>query len=157
MDPDGDRTEPRLIVPCPDDGPLAVHATARVLWGTAGGGLVWWVLAAAGLPHALALGGLTAVLVAVAGFAGTAATALCTVLVLGGVDLPMRLAAPVVVLVAAAATVGPARLLGRRAGVLPVHVLCVVAVVGVALAGPAGAFLAPTGVAVARLAGRSGR
>src|SRR6185369_454804 len=92
--------EPELIVRRAADGALAAHATTRVLWGTAGGGLVWWVFAAAGLPHALALAVVTTVLIAVAGLGGAAAAALCTALVVQDVDDPMRLAAAGVVVVA---------------------------------------------------------
>src|SRR5689334_4996442 len=97
----------RLIVPRPGDGPLAAHGAARMLWGCAAGGFVWWVYGAAELPHALALAGLTVALVATAGLAGTAIAAIAATLILHGLDSPMRAAAAGAVIVASLGTGGP--------------------------------------------------
>ena len=147
----------RLIVPRLGDGLLAAHGATRLLWGCAAGGFVWWVYGAAGLPHALALAGVTVTLVATAGLAGTAIAALSAALALHGIDTPMRAAAAGAVVVASLGTGGPAWWLGRRCGPLPVELVCAATVAGVVLIGPAGGFLAPLGVAVVRLLGRAWR
>jgi|SRR5690349_10521388 len=147
----------RLIVPRLGDGLLAAHGAARTLWGCAAGGFVWWVYGAADLPHALVLAGVTVVLVATAGLAGSAVVAVSAALVLHDLDTPMRAAAAGAVIVATLGTGGPAWWLGRRCGALPVELVCAATVAGVVLAGPAGGFLAPLGVAVARAVGRAWR
>src|SRR5262249_7082917 len=143
------------IVPRLGDGLLAAHGAARMLWGCAAGVIVWWVYGAAGLPHALALAGVTVALVATAGVPGTAIAALAAALALHDLDTPMRLAAAGAVVVAGLGTGGPAWWLGRRCGALPVELVCAATVAGVVLAGPAGGFLAPLCVAVARAIGRA--
>jgi len=143
-------TRVRLIVPRLGDGLLAAHGAARMLWGCAAGGFVWWVYGAADLPHALALAGVTVALVATAGLAGTAIAAVSAVLALHDIDTPMRAAAAGAIVVASLGTGGPAWWLGRRCGALPIEVVCAATVAGVVLIGPAGGFLAPLGVAVLR-------
>jgi hypothetical protein len=144
----------RLIVPRLGDGLLAAHGAARLLWGCAAGGFVWWVYGAAGLPHALALAGVTVALVATAGLAGAAMAAVGVALVLHGIDTPMRAAAAAAVVIASLGSGGPAWWLGRRCGALPVELVCAATVSGIVLIGPAGGFLAPLGVAVIRVIAR---
>jgi hypothetical protein len=151
----GSRRKPaeprRLIAIRPSDGQLVADATGRLLWGTAAGGLVWWVFDAAALSTPLLLAGLVAAAVATTGSFGVILAAVGSAVLLHGVDVPMRVAAAVAVVVTAAGVRGPARRLARRCGALPIDLLCVCVALGVLVGGPAGGFLAPVGAALVRM------